>query len=121
MNDKLAQIRFYANNDPRNTHSFSQLSNENIEDNNQGFTDKIKLSAYNQITDFNIRTLPGTLIYFYKDISTNDYFSIRIDHSGVYNLTCTNISLQYFVIDKNSLDIIEKTDGAFFIATISHT
>lgn len=112
MKEELSQIRFYADDETKNTTTYDVLST--------GYS----LSHFNKIKDFNIRTLPGTLINFYytvNDSLTEKTTSVLVDHSGVYNLSCDGLSLNSFNIDSKSLDIIRMTTYGFFIATISHT
>ena len=118
--NSIDQIRYYSINNEKNTHSFDDICNKHL--NNQ--INIYQLSNYLKIKEFNIKTLPGTRINFqYRrsfEAEDNNHIllSIIIDHSGVYNLDCTDFYLEGFSIDKESLEIINRNDLGYFIATI---
>ena len=115
MKEKIDQIRFYSNNNEKNTNSFEELTA-----NNNNF---YSLVQYGTISSFNIQTLPGTEIIFQYRLPSHEELhtiSIIIDHSGRYNFECNDYILTGFAINEQSLNIICKNKRAFFIAIISH-
>ena len=119
-NNKIGQIRFYGNNDNRNTVSFENLVNSYIlypeEEANT-----LPYKTYPSLKELQIKTLPGTIITFkYKlnENSESESFTIIVDHSGVYNLECNNFILTEFSINSKSLEIIRDNNFGYFIGNI---